>query len=94
MVSKILSGSEILRFERKQKNRKNNKTPKKWPLRSITPIKAAKNIRKKYGKVSRSGNYYHRGKGEMTKHDSKRDRKIRSRKSPKYRGNSRHRGDY
>jgi len=80
MVSNMMTGRTILKYERKQKAGRGYGVPKKWPWNTITPIQAARAIRRKYGSVQKNKKYYHRGNGDMSMHKPSLDAKRRAKR--------------
>lgn len=72
MPSSLFSGTKITEESKKKK-------PVKLTL-SQTAKQAAASIRKKYGSVSSTAKYYHRGGGDWVKYDAKKDAQSTSKR--------------
>lgn len=72
MSSQLFKGSEIIALAKKDKPQK--------IVNTQTAKQAASTIRRKYGSISKSAKYYHRGGGDWVKYDPSKDMKSTSRK--------------
>lgn len=72
MSSQLFKGSEIIALAKKDKPQK--------IVNTQTAKQAASTIRRKYGSISESAKYYHRGAGDWVKYDPSKDMKSTSRK--------------